>query len=49
MDTRRRLEEDKKYEKQYNVEKKKKDIEISIRQRQENRQRSVADMIERTK
>ena len=49
MNARRRLEEDKKYEKQYNIEKKKKDIEISIKLRQENRQKSVVDMIERTK
>ena len=49
MDERRRYEEDKKAAKQVEAERKKGEMEMNIRVRKQNRQRSVQEMIERTR
>lgn len=49
MDERRKMEEEKKLHKQMQADKKKNEIEFNIRMRKENRQRSVQEMIERTR
>ena len=49
MEERRRYEEDKRAMKQVEAERKKVEVEQNIRFRKQNRQRSVQEMIERTR
>ena len=49
MEERRRYEEDKRTLKQVEAERKKVEVEQNIRVRKQNRQRSVQEMIERTR
>ena len=49
MEERRRYEEDKKVAKQVEAERKQGEMEMNIRVRKQNRQRSVQEMIERTR
>lgn len=49
MEERRKFEEDKKLQNEVQEKRKKDEIEFNIRMRKENRQRSVQEMIKRTR